>query len=479
MIMKKIISITVLLCFIISLLCGCESAPAASDTKQTEQVTVTETETETETEAETDAETELTADENEMKRYFIFRIWNFKIRKISEFQSIVDTVVNTGFNAIKVHMPWHLIQAADGSSDYSAFDEMLDYVINVKGLPVAVSIDFARRYGDGMLDDDELQRDINGNLCVGDVNYEREVLSFASDSATEKAVSFYKEAVAHFDGKYGDNILFYLPAFTPYCETEYWCTTQYDYSDAALNKFRSSLSEKYESINKLNEETGKNFASFDEVKAPSCSASDALGVLWYNFRHAMLKSFIDRLAAAQKEVAPESKITIQLGSVFDEASYLRCTLRFADLCENTDIVWFDDAPLYDHNFSMDYVRSSLPDHVIIAQEIDGPRQYAASEDAYLNQGLISYQRGATFLSVANWEIDDYYYRYEDIFKQIIQTWLCDDPPAVIEITDDSPAMTVKLRDLFKRKSPSSFITKYNKALKSADAVKITVIDDFE
>ncbi len=473
--MKKLISVLLAVCLVTAVLSGCASTPDETSETQTEPMTEKITETETETEAETE---ELVQNE-EMKRYFIFRIWNFRLRDINEFRSIVDTVVNTGFNAIKVHMPWHLLQDGDGKIDYSPFDEMLDYVINVKGLPVAVSIDFARRYGDKMLSDDEIQADMNGNLCIGDVYYERATLSFASETATEKAVTFYKDAVSHFDSKFGDNILFYLPAFTPYCETEYWCTTQYDYSDAAVNRFRSSLSEEFGSIEKLNEETGKNYASFDEVAPPSCGATDALGILWYNFRHEMLKSFIDRLAAAQKEAAPESKITLQLGSVFDEASYLRCTLRFADLCENADIVWFDDAPLYDHNFSMDYVRSSLPDNVLIAQEIDGPRQYAASLEAYLNQGLISYQRGATFLSVANWEIDDYYYQYEDVFKQIVQTWLCDTPPEVIEITDGAPTLTVKLRDMLKRKSPSGFISKYNKLLKSSDAVKITVVDDLK
>ena len=156
--MKKTFSVILLLCFI--LLYGCGAAPEDTTDVQTENVTkdITGQKTDTETMTETDAETEQVIQDDEMKRYFIFRIWNFKIRGISEFQSIVDTAANTGFNAIKVHMPWHLIQSADGTSDYSAFDEMLDYVINVKDLPVAVSIDFARRYGDGMLDDDELQR---------------------------------------------------------------------------------------------------------------------------------------------------------------------------------------------------------------------------------------------------------------------------------------------------------------------------------
>ena len=450
---------------------------------ETTAETVTETQgRETEaviTETETGSETEPVGEEAVLKRYFIYRIWNFSKRELEDFKYNVDEAVKSGFNAIKVHMPWHRMQSADKTIDYAELDSLLDYVTEEKGLPAAVSIDFARRYGDGMLSDDELMRDINGRLCVGDVNYERAALSFCSDSATEKAVSFYKDAVTHINGKYGDKILLYLPAFTQYCETEYWCAGQYDYSDAALTKFRKALSDKFSDISGLNEVTGKDFASFDDVKAPPCTDSSPLGVMWYNFRHEMLKSFIDRLADVQKSAAPDSKLALQLGSVFDEASSLRCTLRFADLCEKADILWIDDAPLYDHKFSMDYVRSSLPDGVEIAQEIDGPLQYNASPEAYLDQGLTSYGRGAVYLSIANWTVDENYRRYENVWEQISSTWLTDDPPDVVMIDENSAAQTASVYDLFKKKSPSTFISKYNKLLKNSAAVKITVVDDMK
>ena len=461
-----IITLVVLLSYV---LYGC----ASPSDPVTEESTGEET---TVTESVTDAETEPEEIPEKMERYFIFRIWNFNERPEAEFKKAVDTALEAGFTAIKVHMPWHRIETADGSVDFSELDRMLDYVINVKGVKAAVSIDFARRYGDGMLSDDELQRNINGQLCVGDIYYNRAVLSFCSQSATDKAVSFYGRAVEHINEKFGKSIILYLPAFTQYCETEYWCTDQFDYSDNAVNAFRASLSEKFGDVSALNEATGKKFASFDEVEAPACSAHDALGVLWYNFRHDALKSFIDRLAAAQKKAAPDSKLAIQLGSVFDNASYLRCTLRFADLCENADVVWFDDAPLYDHKFSMDYVRSSLPEGVIIAQEIDGPRQYNASPEAYLDQGLTSFAYGATIVSAANWEIDEYFDNYRDVWRQIHDTWFGEEIPETVSL-DGAPTQRISLADMLRRRDPSGFITKYRKALKNAPAVKITVVDD--
>ena len=478
-IIKRIISFILLFTAAAMILAGCAETEAPD---VTDPVTASDTSDTVAPDDETTADmttADTAPEETGMQRYFIYRIWNFKKRDTAEFRAAVDAAAKSGFNAIKIHMPWHRMQSADGKTDYSEADGLLDYVINVKGLKAAVSIDFARRYGDGMLSDDELQRSIKGTLCIGDVYYDRAVLSFSSDTATSKAVSFYSDAVAHFDGKFGKDILLYLPAFTQYCETEYWCTDQFDYSDSAKNRFRDTMKERFGSIEAFNEATKSGFSSFDEIEPPPCTAHDALGVMWYDFRHDMLKSFIDRLAEAQKKAAPESKLALQLGSVFDEASYLRCTIRFADLCENADILWIDDAPLYDHKFSMDYVRSSLPDKVMIAQEIDGPRQVNASKEAYLDQGMTSYERGATYLSIANWEYDDYYLEYEDVWKTISEKWLSDDAPEIVQVTDSSPVLKISLYDMLKRKTASGFITKYNKLLKNADAVKIITVDDLE
>lgn len=470
--MKKNAILFTVLCVLLPAICGCgggtaETLPETADTAAMTEARQTEAQ-----QTAPDAPAE-----EKMQRYFIYRIWNFNERKLASVKAIVDAAEKSGFNAIKIHMPWHRMEDKDGNVSFEELDRMLDYVINEKGMKAAVSIDFARRYGDGMLSDDELQRSIGGKLCIGDIYYPRAVLSFCSRTATDKAVSFYGKAVAHINEKYGDSILLYLPAFTQYCETEYWCTDQFDYSDAAVTAFRARLAEKYGDISALNAALKKDYASFDEVQPPACSASDALGVLWYNFRHDALKGFIDRLADAQKAAAPDSKLALQLGSVFDEASYLRCTLRFADLCEKADVVWFDDAPLYDHKFSMDYVRSSLPDGVLISQEIDGPRQYNASPEAYLDQGLTSFSRGATFVSIANWEIDEYYRQYEDVWKEISETWLSGEAPETVEISDGCPEMNIKLSEMLRKKSPATFISKYRKALKNSPAVKINVVDD--
>ena len=458
--------------------------------RETDEATVGgETESEADTEAVTDPETEAeTNGEQEggvpveplyiEERYFIFRVWNFSILTESQFKTIVDKVVQDGFNAIKVHIPWHHVERTAGVYDYSAFDPLVSYVLE-KGLKVAISLDLTRRSGDAVLGEDDIMRDADGNLCKGgSLTGDRLQISLNSENAVDKAVAFYRDAVAHYESLCGDAVLFYLPAFSQYAETEYWCTDEYDYSDHAKTAFRAFLKESYGTVAELNRVLGTNYLSFDGVEPPSATQGDSLGQLWYIFRHQSLKNAIDRLAAAQEAVAPNSKFSIQLGCVYDTASVLRCTLGVAELCENVDVLWIDDGPLMNHKFSMDYVRSILPATVELAQEIDGPKQNGATPERYLDQGLTCFARGCTYVSAANWEMDASYESYRPVWQEIAGTWLGETPPAVVQPDKDTPTVEVSLLALFRRRTPDAYVSAYTKAAGADDRfVYVKVVDD--
>ena len=132
--------------------------------------------TEAATEVGTNAETADAADPAETEeggvpveplqieeRYFIFRVWNFSILTESRFKAIVDAVVQDGFNAIKVHIPWHHVEKKAGVYDYSAFDPLVRYVTE-KGLKVAISLDLTRRAGDTVLGEEDIMKTADGKL---------------------------------------------------------------------------------------------------------------------------------------------------------------------------------------------------------------------------------------------------------------------------------------------------------------------------
>ena len=403
-------------------------------------------------ESETGGDEETTAFENIErvidKRYFIFKVWNFSERTQAEFEAIVDATVATGCNAIKIHVPWSVIEKERGVYQFERFDAMIDYVVNTKGLPVVLAIDISRYAGDTLLSVDDFMRSPDGFVSVGGGNNDWLQISFSSEAAMMAAVEYYENCIGHFHARYGDNVLFYQATFSQYAETEYWPANDLDYSLNAVKAFRVFLEEKYGTIENLNAALGTSYSSFKIVDPPTVDAVDSLAVLWYQFRHTQLKNAIDRLAGVQKAIAPESKIGVQFGSVFDQANDKRATAAFASLCENVDVVFVDDGPIYNHRWSMDYIRNMLPAHVEYGNDIDGPNQNHASVEAYKTQCMESYEHGATYITLSNWQVNDSYYEYEDAWKEVIAAWCNDDAPKTIEMKENVVIMEVSLYQMF-------------------------------
>ena len=477
---RRVISIALLLSMMTGFVaCAKPSLMQGQSTESFTEITEQTTEMQTDEEKTTEEETVMKEPRNVGERYFIYRIWNFSPMTQKQFEEIVDAAAETGFNAIKVHIPWSRVETdTAGKYDFSAFDPMIDYVVGTKGLKVAISIDLTRRADDKIIPLDQMQYDPHGNLCKGgSVDGMRTMISFCSESAVNAAVTFYTAAVERYEAKYSRDVLFYLPAFSQYAESEYWCAGEYDYSDLAKRHFRAFLQEKYTDIDALNGVLGTHYASFDQIEPPSNTASDNFGQLWYQFRHQKLKAIIDALATAQKAVSPSSKYALQFGCVYDAASLSRCTLAAGELAELADVVWIDDGPDMKHEFSMDYANGAFASHVQLAQEIDGPHQVGATPEKYLDQGMDAYGRGCTYLSIANWSIDQTYREYEWVWKKLIDTWFADSAPAVIDTTLTEPAMEVSLTDLLRQGNPTSLINHYYAIAKNGEFVNVTVTDD--
>ena len=472
--MKKLILYLLCCCLFLTAATACTPVTPSEDPSHTAGEETTQSPAET-----TDTEVAMPVDLLDIQeRYFIFRVWNFEIQTLSDFKATVDSVAADGFNAIKVHIPWHHVETTAGVYEYEAFDRLIDYVVKEKGMKVAISLDMTRRKGDRVLSEDDIMRNAAGELCMGgSLTGDRLQISFNSEEAVEKCVAFYRHAVQHYDERYGDAVLFYLPAFSQYAETEYWCADEYDYSDNAKIAFREFLQDAYGTVAALNAALGSNYTSFDRVEPPAAHTADNLGRLWYSFRHESLKNVIDRLSAAQREVADGTKFSIQLGCIYDTASALRGTYGLTELCENVDVLWVDDGPLSDHLFSMDYIRSCVPASVELAQEIDGPHQNGATPELYLEQGMTCFARGCTYVSAANWSMDRYYTAYREVWQEIASTWLGENPPAVVQPAEDMPTMEVRLSDLLRYGSPDRYIAEYHRLSPDGEMVYIQVVDD--
>ena len=423
----------------------------------------------------------LTAERVIHKRYFIFKIWNFRLRSQAEFEETVDAVVETGCNAIKIHVPWTKVEVTRGAYDLAPFVDMADYVIRKKGLPVAFCIDVSRDIDDGLFPPSEfmLKRDGTAALSGGSGKWAQ--ISFSSPDTVAHAVKFYRTAVRHFHERFGENVLFYLPTFSQFAETEYYPAVELDYSPHALKAFHSFLKGKYGEIGALNYVLNSAYASFDEVVPPSGRDMDNLGILWYQFRHKQIKAIVDALADAQHAVAPGSKFCVQFGSVFDSPICLRGNAAFADLCEKVDVIFVDDAPVYNHLWSMDYIRHNLPPHVEYGNDIDGPLAPRCSPDAYYRQCVESYEKGATYITLSNWTVGEAYRHYEPVWKRVIAEWLHADAPKTVLPKLKNKDLNISLSEMIQCKSYLCFyyyVKEYERLTADGETdVRIHLIDD--
>lgn len=464
----KRIGLLLILSLVLPVLFAC--APGNSETTDAATTQPAKGSTDTMTETETGAQDGT----EDAERYFSFRIWNFTLTPQSDFEKAVDGAKVAGFNAIMVHIPWHYTEHTPGNYVYDRFDNMISYAAQTAGMKIIVSLDMSRKWEkdsetDGVVNSDELQTTSDGNVCAGGAWYNRAMISYSSKSGMDKVCAYYEDAVKHFDGKFGDDILMYLPAFSLYCETEYYCGEQLDYSASAREGFAAWLKEKYGQISALNTAIGTSYADFSQIAAPSALEALGLGLLWYQYRETALKNAIDRLADITHKNT-KSDFAVQLGCVFDTAVPLRATADVAYLCENVDVLWIDDAPSYNHGFSCDYTASMLPDGMLLAQEIDGPTT-GVYED-FLKQGLQCFAHGCTYVGLANWSAEQ---AFEDgqaaeVWREISDTYIINKTPSL----SWSGELEIDISDMILSKKQKYYQNLYNDASENcAKRIKYT------
>ena len=383
----------------------------------------------------------------------------------SQFKPLVDKAANVGFNGIRIVVRWHQHETKPGEYDFEALDRALDYVVKAKRLKAVVLIwlirpaDPIRGGKDLVLVEKDLQQDASGQPSS--------MISFNSDRAVERAAAFVKRVVVRCHERYADDILGYVTPFSQFAETEYWCQGEWGHEALSIQAYRAWLVRKYGTIDKLNAFWVSTYAAFEQIQ-PSLKGQEP-GLSWYQFRHAALKRVIHRVASAVREGHPKARHALQFGSVFDPYIRNRTTVCFPDLCTDSHIVWVDDAPTYDHCFSMDYLRSSLPGKWI-CNEIDNPTQ--GSDTDYYRLAKESFEHGASMVSVANWPDLDVLEKRAMLFRRIARDFLAEPVP------EKAPVATLKIGAREVMDGTEAFRRQYD-ALSSngRDWVRVLLEDD--
>ncbi|RED57966.1 beta-galactosidase [Cohnella phaseoli] len=383
---------------------------------------------------------------NADQRYFMYGAGD--TQDMNLYEDLVDQAIAYGMNSFRVWFSWSSFQNEDGTFDWSLMDAQLDYIDN-KNMPFALSLYFAMG-PDGGLPEAERVKDASGALTP--------YLSINSATAMDKVVEAYEAVISRYTARYPTNKPIFVSAlFGMYGENEIsggGNGLMGDYSEASKQAFRSWLLDRYEDISSLNTHWGTQYASFAQVEPPT-DFNGNKGLTWYQFRHHVLKSAVDRLADANHAIGG-TKFPLVMGSMFDDSASKRGTLDFVDLAEKADIVFVDDGPEYNHAFSMDLLRTNLPGKEL-AHEFDGPD--LADNATYYHQASTAFEHGAKYVTNGNWNksLQKFIDRGQ-LFEDIVDDYLGD---PVTEINNPSQSMFVSDYDMLLNRSSAAYQRYYD------------------
>lgn len=429
---------------------------------------------------------------SQKKRRMALTIRNGTPTDMETFMRTADAAAAKGFTTICLHLPWYDAEKQPLRYDFRLYDRQIAYV-KAKGMDVILIVDLQRKEHtfdgertpcDMVLNTDEFQYPFGGNTPFSDASpCDTVMISYASRKGTDYAVRFYSDAVRHFTARFGSTVYAAAPTFTPFYETEYARTEDFDYSPHMHRAFTAYLSRCYKKIGDLNADLGTDYKDFDAVPMPPSSDRGPLGVLFYQCRHIVLKTLIDRLAEAQKAAAPDTLFAVRFGSVGDDAVVRRCTCGFAELAEEADLVILGGGMHTDCAFDMDYIAGVLAGTgKAFANGIGGYdkiEQGDCTAEDYIEQGITDFRHNAAVLTVSDWTAGEAFDNYGYIFSTIAGEYITEKAPfCVSEDPASAPAAEISLKQLFEIGHPEDALRAYRQNTASGAVFgRIAVTDD--
>ena len=296
-----------------------------------------------------------------------------------------------GFNAVNIAVLWDYVKVyrANTPNPWIQVDNQIKKASEL-GMKIGLRV-----WVDGWCGDDKKNQwcsnfDPNEIMIDGEGRYsfaqsgpgKRSMTSFAATSTLSRMKNFTAEVMERYK-KYQENgdILYVSLATTGEQELGYSFGNTgtdglFDYSPPMREAYRVWLRRRYcNDLNNLKRFWGDDYAglkSFNDINPKysiyfQYSFEKQDGKDWYNFRHFMLKRFNNEFIQTVKSVKVNRpfKFVNDYGSVFDELSVRRGTMAFQDLGEGTDGIKVNDALYYNHRFSMDFIRSNMPNKWIM------------------------------------------------------------------------------------------------------------------
>ena len=325
----------------------------------------------------------------------------------------IEVAHQLGFNAVNIAVLWDYVKVyrAGTPNPWIQVDNQMKKASEL-GMKIGLRV-----WVDGWCGDDKSQWCSNFNendlMVDGEGKYtyaqsgpgKRRMTSFASTSSMTRMKTFTTEVMERYK-KYQDNgdILYVSLATTGEQELGYpfgnsATDGMYDYSPTMKEAYRVWLRKRYcNNLDVLKKSWGSDFEglkTFNEISPKysqyfQYSFENQDGKDWYNFRHFMLKRFNTEFIQTVKsiKVTRPFKFINDYGSVFDQLAVRRGTMAFQDLGEGTDGIKVNDYLTYNHRFSMDLIRSNMPNKWVMNEaEIKDLLPNQSESAVYAHEGF--------------------------------------------------------------------------------------------
>ena len=325
----------------------------------------------------------------------------------------IEKAHQLGFNAVNIAVLWDYVKVyrAGTPNPWIQVDNQIKKASEL-GMKIGLRV-----WVDGWCGDDKSQWCSNFNendlMVDGEGKYtyaqsgpgKRRMTSFASTSSMTRMKSFTAEVMERYK-KYQDkgDILYVSLATTGEQELGYpfgnsATDGMYDYSPPMKDAYRVWLRKRYcNNLDVLKKSWGSDFEglkTFNEINPKysqyfQYSFENQDGRDWYNFRHFMLKRFNAEFIQTVKsiKVTRPFKFVNDYGSVFDQLAVRRGTMAFQDLGEGTDGIKVNDYLTYNHRFSMDLIRSNMPNKWVMNEaEIKDLLPNQSESAVYAHEGF--------------------------------------------------------------------------------------------
>ena len=303
----------------------------------------------------------------------------------------IEKAHQLGFNAVNIAVLWDYVKVyrANTANPWIQVDNQMKKAAEL-GMKIGLRV-----WVDGWCGDDKKNQwcsnfDPNEIMVDGEGRYsfaqsgpgKRSMTSFAANSTLTRMKNFTAEVIERYKKYQEDGHILYVSLATTgeqelgYSFGNSGTDGLFDYSPPMREAYRVWLRRRYcNDLSNLKKVWGNSYQdlkSFNDINPKysiyfQYSFENQDGRDWYNFRHFMLKRFNSEFIQTVKSVKVNRpfKFVNDYGSVFDDLAVRRGTMAFQDLGEGTDGIKVNDALPYNHRFSMDFIRSNMPNKWIM------------------------------------------------------------------------------------------------------------------